>query len=368
MLQHSPEVLQPFMQKTFHSVPANYQEPIYASVAIFGTITNNLLNDVQASDADFGYEVENAFDMFKAELLRMSMMMHAILKHGSTHHFIRAELAKSLFMTELPSFFTWSDLKLPLGGMLMHLPAFTIPTFIHDKGEYHGDYTATLSYGVSDPKEGREFLSHLNSIDPLMHTWLKSPGSNSTKKMFVMGLLTRHMKVEDELRTLNCKMAPRTYLYSFDMDPHKSVVETFEEHAATAFPQFVRQTDKKKAEFLIKANRLAFHWIIKYLLYLQEVPSELPKIYKTKEKLNQTKLKMDFSKQWTPNFIGDAFSYSQTNMEKVEMKSTILELNETRTHASPRMHWRRGHYRRVHTLTGPEPRWIKPTLVNAPEH
>lgn len=100
--------------------------------------------------------------------------------------------------------------------------------------------------------------------------------------------------------------------------------------------------------------------ILKLLLFLHMRPdfvepgSLLQSGCKPGQKLGKAK---QFDQLWSPNWIG------RTYQPRIDRGSG------TGTHASPRMHWRRGHSKRV--LVGPREKgqrkwvWIEPTLVAA---
>lgn len=71
----------------------------------------------------------------------------------------------------------------------------------------------------------------------------------------------------------------------------------------------------------------------------------------------RTRGKKTFKELWTPNFIGKGYKTKEEGIS-------------TGTHASPRVHWRRGHFRNQHFgIKNAEQKiiWIEPTLVGVEE-
>lgn len=100
-----------------------------------------------------------------------------------------------------------------------------------------------------------------------------------------------------------------------------------------------------------KANK-AFHMAINILL----AKSARPSLY-SQGMTVRTRGKKVFRELWTPNFIGKGYK--------------VKEDKETKgTHSSPRIHWRRGHFRNQHFGTKNAEQkiiWIEPTLVGVEE-
>lgn len=70
---------------------------------------------------------------------------------------------------------------------------------------------------------------------------------------------------------------------------------------------------------------------------------------------------------WLPNIIGSKYKVKR-EVPKIVSGKFVVEQREHGTHASPRLHWRRGHYRQQ--SFGPQRRerktiWIEPCLVGA---
>lgn len=71
---------------------------------------------------------------------------------------------------------------------------------------------------------------------------------------------------------------------------------------------------------------------------------------------------------WSPNIIGAKYKFKREVPQVVKGKFVHAPGRETGTHASPRMHWRRGHYRNQPVGPGRKERkniWIEPCLIGA---
>lgn len=70
---------------------------------------------------------------------------------------------------------------------------------------------------------------------------------------------------------------------------------------------------------------------------------------------------------WSPNVIGARYKFKREVARVVEGRFVTAQ-REHGTHASPRLHWRRGHYRNQPVGTGRKERktiWIEPCLIGA---
>lgn len=99
-----------------------------------------------------------------------------------------------------------------------------------------------------------------------------------------------------------------------------------------------------------------FHFAINLLL----AKNARPNLYNMGTKISSGK-KKSIRSLWTPNFIGKGYKIKEENTQAKLFKGT---------HSSPRLHWRRGHFRNQRfgqELKEQKIIWIEPTLVGVNE-
>lgn len=103
--------------------------------------------------------------------------------------------------------------------------------------------------------------------------------------------------------------------------------------------------------------------LIKLLYNLVLIMTAQPRLVKNEVLLRKENTAKGICSLWHPNFIGANYKHHRESNNK-------LELTQSGTHASPRMHWRRGHFRNQHhgkELKEVKIIWIEPVLVNSNE-
>lgn len=128
-------------------------------------------------------------------------------------------------------------------------------------------------------------------------------------------------------------------------------------HMAKEYMRFVAKDAEKLNSYLQGFSvSKPFHLVIKTLL----ARVSRPNLFSSGSKITTNKKKSK-RELWTPNFIGKGY--------KIKEENTQLKLFKGQ-HSSPRLHWRRGHFRNQRfgeELKEQKIIWIEPTLVGVHE-
>lgn len=268
-------------------------------------------------------------------------------------YFVRSEFAQAVAQTEPPEDFKFSEIKWPLPALLFVLPTdfvmkyfgYMVP-FLGVARSDKGEYPATLKniplcdIPVSKLEPIQSSVDRINIIYPVY--------SQKQLPVDYTGSYPLSMNVNE------MDAAPSvdaTYMEEASMNP---VFAHIDMHAPCSDLPTEGQQEK---EFNSKVQAFA----VKLMLALTAQPNfitngTLARPEKRKRgRIAKTEL-------WNPNLIG--WDY--------KAKRPAVTVTGEGTHASPRMHWRRGHMRNQpygpkpwHETTPKRLTWIEPVLINA---
>ena len=274
----------------------------------------------------------------------MDCLMH--LEYRVPTYFVRSEFAQAVAQTEPPEDFKFSEIKWPLPAML-----FVLPTGFALR---HFGYCAPFISLTHSPK-GRypDCLRNLPKCEmPL--TAINEIQNEVDRVNIVTPVYTK-------------KGYPLSYTGSYNMDmlinsigETKFSDATLIEEERYAFPANMidktglpSEADEREVATKLQSFGLRLLLAISARPALIE-PGTLQRAAKLKKGVQRDEL-------WNPNLIG--WNYKAKR---------IASASTGRSHASPRAHWRRGHFR--NSPYGPKPwtvetprnlNWIDPVFVNA---
>lgn len=243
-------------------------------------------------------------------------IVYEVIRHGVATFFVRDDFARAVAATDLPSDFTLDDLHWPLPGMVIGFP----PAFMR---EYMGRdvcfvYAANLDAGDHHVLALRGCPSVVTPKAKIGWQW------------YSMGALGLESFVSSYFRG-------------------DRVNETIMNYGYTDY------TEAKDRDG-VEADRVATDRVSALMLKLLVVLNTRPNLIERGECVRQVRWKHGRIKQhelWSPNLIGWRYQPARSG-ETAE------------THASPRLHWRRGHVRNQPHGPGRTLRrliWLEPVLV-----
>lgn len=326
-------------------------------------------------------ELRVGFDAEMTMLPHITGFVNALLqlKYRVPTYFVRSEFAQAVAQTEPPADFKFSEIQWPLPAMLFVLPTdFVMRSFGYmcpflsitrsDKGVYPSSvknlpacddlrlphFPFTSLYGAN-PLDNQ--VDRINIVYPVY--------SRNTAPVDYTGSYPLTMNV-NELGTVPFHDA--TYMEEAHMGAEAALFGFH--NGPDAHPSDLPAEDKDEKLFNLKVQNFA----IKLMLALTARPHYIKQ--GTVQRPAKQKKGRTFDELWNPNLIGWDYRARREgipdNPSSDQIKSAAMQL-EVR-HASPRMHWRRGHMR--NQPYGPKPWnettlkrliWIEPVLVNAPD-
>ena len=320
MSQVAPELMAKFYPRIYEST-GRYHSPKQCAAFLVNSI-------VEAGRLGFN----------KAPVAYRIMMpgLEPMAKRGMPMFFLAPDLMEAVLRTDFTEPIDWTTLPLPYEQGIFVLP----------KGAF------------SHPKDG----------DVSMLMWLRlEPDTNypmpflpgmpiTTVQNASLGLLA--LCPENALwydSVLNARNRPsirlRNIFYREPGDP----IPSFEKHSF--MDEDLAPEDE---EFVEKMGTIMFGtWL---------VMNARPELVE-RGKLLRRVVKSDKVREfWSPNIVGPRYKLKREVPRIVDGKFQTAPRGATGTHASPRMHWRRGHTRQQ--PYGPERKerkgiWIEPMLVNA---
>lgn len=276
------------------------------------------------------------------------------MEYGVPTYFVRSEFAQAVAQTEPPDDFKFSEIKWPLPAML-----FVLPTDFALK--YFGYMCPFLSITRID--EG-VYPAALKNLPPCeMPVMAMEPVQNQVARFNVV------------YPVYSSKEVPVDYTGSYPLTMNVNEMETApwedatymeEQKLATAFERY--EIRKEVADLPAEGeqeklfNQKVQSFAVKLMLALTARP-QVVKLGGIQRPAKKKKGRI-LDELWHPNLIGWEYRAQR-----------VGSTGEHGTHASPRMHWRRGHMR--NQPYGPKPwtetspkrlTWIEPILVNAPEN
>src|SRR5512143_43174 len=279
-------------------------------------------------------------------------------------YFVRSEFAQAVAQTDPPEDFKLSEIKWPLPAMLFVLPTdFVLKYFGYLCPFISVAHVTAGIYPHCVLKQLPECEMPLAAMNPINNqvdrlTCVSPCYSKDRVPVDYTGSFPTSMNVS---AMVDAPFEDATYMeeakLNLDFDPH----------------QLVADVPSGEAEKVFQNKMQMF--AVKLMLLLTARPGIIKVGGITRpEKVKKGYLKRD--SLWGPNLIGWEYRANRALPEKPteeSAKEALMGL-QPRTHASPRMHWRRGHMR--NQPFGPKPwteaserrlTWIEPVLINAPD-
>jgi hypothetical protein len=243
---------------------------------------------------------------------------YQVIKYGVRTFFVQEEFARAVAATDLPHDFTLDDLHWPLAGMVVGFP----PRFMQ---EYLGRDLCYVYAANCDA--GNYSVAALQGCPTIT-----VPRSKVAWWFYAW-------------RDGNLECFASSYLREDRVD------ETIAKHCYTDYTGL-------KDEFGVQADKEMTDRLSGLMLKLLVVLNTRPSLVEQGCCVRPERIKHGRVKQhqlWSPNLIGWRYQ-------------AAVERGGNGTHASPRLHWRRGHVRRQPYGAGRGQRkliWIEPVLVGA---
>lgn len=309
--------------------PEGFTNPKYFALSLFSALS-------------VGYKPE--FQMMPHVTGLINALMQ--LEYKVPTYFVRSEFAQAVAQTEPPEDFKFSEIKWPLPAMMFAIPTefslryfgFNVP-FISVSMAVPGTYPAVLK-NLPKLDEPVQNLNHIdNQVDRFITVY--NVYSESTVPVDYTGSFPLTMNVSD---IVNAPFEDASYFDEKMVNmPH-------------IVPSDLPHEGPQEREF----NEKVQAFVIKLMLAITARPTLVQAGGQARaEKIKHGALWADAL--WHPNLVG--WDYRAK-------RSTTEHGGETGTHASPRLHWRRGFWR--NQPYGPKNSlrhliWIEPVLINAPQ-
>lgn len=293
-----------------------------------------------------------------------------IIYHVPTY-FVRSEFAQAVAQTDPPEDFKLSEIKWPLPAMLFVLPTdFTL--------KYFGFLCPFISITRNDPGiyPGCVLKSLPNLTMPIRWT-----NPFTLEPMVAMKPLTGMNPINNQVERMTFvypvygkDRVPVDYTGSFPLTMNVSAMvdapfedATYMEEAKLNLPfdphddEIMGDAPQGEVETAFQNKMQMF--AVKLMLALTARPNYI-KMGSITRPAKTKKRGITRDALWGPNLVGWEYRAQRIRPEGAPAG----------THASPRMHWRKGHWR--NQPFGPKPwteaserklLWIEPVLINAPE-
>lgn len=278
----------------------------------------------------------------------MSMLPHTTVTLLTTklqqyfmpYYFVAPEFAESVMQTEPPEGFRFSDIKWPLDAMIFVLPN----SFVKRHFKYYFPFVSTCR-----AKEGRYPLD------------IDIPQSEIPWK-FLTPLINQGEKILFHFPLFNSHGAPVDYTGLYPANMLVSEVATAPYSDATRYEEVMSPeidwTLTRARDLPPEEEREISNKIITFTINLLLALTAAPEHIKTGscERPEQFKRgRLVREALWGPNVIGGDYRIKRSSSAAGDG-----------THASPRMHWRRGHM--THLAFGPRDKFVSiDTLPKTPE-
>ena len=340
--------------KTFKAIypkritpPGGYLNPKYFSITLWS-------------------ELEVGFSAEMNRLPHVTGLINALLhlEYGVPTYFVRSEFAQAVAQTEPPADFKFSEIRWPMPAMLFVLPTdfvlkqfgFMCP-FISVTHSPAGEYPKRL-------KKLPQCEMPIHAVHPVQSTIdrfnvIYPVYSQNEAPVDYTGSYPMTMNV-NEMGTAPFDDA--TYMEEASLDPGRF---------------YLNRTDVElppEGELEHPFNMKVQNFAVKLMLLLTARPNFIAHGAQSRPaKIKHGRVRDAI---WNPNLIGWDYR-AQRPVPEVPTEETGKEAImgcQPHSHASPRMHWRRGHMR--NQPFGPKPwtdtttkrlTWIEPVLINAPE-
>lgn len=311
-------------------------------------------------------ELKVGFEHEMTMLPHITGLVNALmqLEYQVPTYFVRSEFAQAVAQTEPPADFKFSEIRWPLPAMLFVLPTNFV---LH----HFGFMCPFLS--VSCPRKGvyPAMLKHLPPCTDLRNVGMFkpptslyhiSPLDNQVDRFNIVYPVYSKDRVPVDYTgsyplTMNISemgTAPYHDATYMEEESMPGVANTFGLHSGPEASDLPAEGEQEKL-----FNQKVQMFAVKLMLALTARPTLI--VPGGVSRPARIKKGRKFDELWHPNLIG------WTYQAKREIAS-----GQQGTHASPRMHWRRGHMR--NQPYGPKPwndstpkrlTWIEPVLINA---
>jgi hypothetical protein len=322
-----PKAVEGFVEDTFPELLAKFYPRVYESTG--GYWSPRQCAAFLAHAAASG--VRNGLDHIDSAARLLMPALQLMVERRMPQFFIAPDLLEAVKRTDFPDEINWADLHLPFEQGIFMLPK---QSFIHpEAGEVAMIVWARLQPGdYQPPAPGIPVMTErYQSIRVLCLC--------PEKARWYQAIL------EDDRKPLRLRNP-------FDRSPGK-IPQVF------MGPLDVTLTEKD-ADFCDRMFTIAFGTLMVMNARPQLV--ERGELSRRVTKAGQTR---EF---WTPNIIGGKYKLKR-EVPKIVDGEFVYEVQDGHgTHASPRMHWRRGHHRFQACGAGRRERkekWIEPTLVGS---
>jgi len=317
--------------------PAGYLNPKYYAIALRG-----------------GLEVATSSEMRMLPHLCAMLNSFKHLELGVPTFFVHPEFAQAVAQTKPPEDFKISEIKCPLDAML-----FVLPT------EFSLKY-----FGFFVP-----FISVVRAAKGTYPDCVKLPPLDGTRSP-LNPLINEADRLIICFNVVTDTVAPMDYHVVFNMEQNIGSMKTFRFYDATYWEadQFGVDINRPNPQLPSPEQDAEFHNRVNlFALNLMLTLVTRPRLVKQGQMTRKASVKHNRSRDalWSPNTIGWDYQAARHNGAAAGG-----------THASPRLHWRMGHWHTV--LSGPridketkQPldvngrirklEWFEPVLVNAPE-
>lgn len=253
-----------------------------------------------------------------------SIMASKMLEFGVPIYYINSDLFHAINNTNLPDDFSLEQIKIPMPNMTVMIP---LNRLFYPAPQ---DYRSVGAISISNLSPNTKIKGLLKSDEVLF--WPHEEGA------LCIGTIGSDPKPTLEMREgteiIYTRGLKEKFKDTYDLGKVFYAVE---------------EPTPSTTEF----NLVIDLFVCKFLLYLNAYPEKIQKGHQLSSLRKTSRRSMAQSNIWTPNWINKDYRLTRIN---------------NGTHASPRMHWRRGHYRNQRIGEGrnlSKITWIEPTLVNA---
>jgi len=243
-----------------------------------------------------------------------------LIENGMPTYFVSQDFLQAMMMSDLQGI-EWEDIRWPIPSALFILPHGVFQT--PDDGDLGFLAIARNDADVPFAMKGRSYAAKNSSI-------------------VVCGAATQGV-----MPLFGTNVAETDFAH---FENYPDILEYDEELTETPFGWMLQQVPHSVADkqFEFRMVRIALS-----LMMAMDIRPDLRKEGEILPSPSSNQRKSKSERVWSPNWLGRDFKLQRSNLPDGGGKS------------SPRLHWRRGHVRRVVCSPGQTPKtiWVEPTLV-----